>query len=62
LPIEFRSNKFVKWSSNWERPYRIEEIISENSYRVQSVQETLLPRALNMKYLKMYYPRVWQDA
>jgi hypothetical protein len=32
LPIGSRSNKFGKWSPNWEGPYRIEEVILENSY------------------------------
>jgi hypothetical protein len=27
LSIESRSNKFRKWSPNWEGPYRIEEVI-----------------------------------
>jgi hypothetical protein len=27
LPIGSRSSKFGKWSSNWEAPYRIEEVI-----------------------------------
>jgi hypothetical protein len=27
LPMECKSNKFGKWSSNWERPYRIDEVI-----------------------------------
>jgi hypothetical protein len=62
LPIGSKSNKFGKWSPNWEGLYRIEEVISENSYMVQSVQGTSLPRALNRKYLKRYYPTVWQDA
>jgi hypothetical protein len=52
LPIGSRRNKFEKWSSNWEGPYRIEEVISRNSYMVQSIQGTSLPRALNGKYLK----------
>jgi hypothetical protein len=52
LPIGSRSNKFGKWSPNWERPYRIEEVTPENSYMVQSVQGTSLPRAINRKYLK----------
>jgi hypothetical protein len=52
LPIWSRSNKFGKWSPNWDGPYRIEEVISGNSYMVQSIQGTLLPRALNGKYLK----------
>jgi hypothetical protein len=37
LPIETRSNKFMKWSPNWEGLYRIEEVILGNSYMVQSV-------------------------
>jgi hypothetical protein len=61
LPIRYRSNKFRKWSPNWEGPYRIEEVIPENTYMVQSVQETSLPRAINGKYMKKYYPSVWQD-
>jgi hypothetical protein len=34
LPIGCRSNKFEKWSSNWEGPYRIDEVILGNSYMV----------------------------
>jgi hypothetical protein len=32
LPIGARSNKFRKWSPNWEGPYRIKEVILGNSY------------------------------
>jgi hypothetical protein len=49
LPIGSRSKKFGKWSPNWKGPYRIEEVISENSCMVQSIQGTSLPRALNGK-------------
>jgi hypothetical protein len=52
LPIGSKSNKFGKWSPNWEGPYRIEEVIPKNSYMVQSIQGTSLPRALNEKSLK----------
>jgi hypothetical protein len=34
LPIRSRSNKFENWSPNWEGLYRIEEVISRNSYMV----------------------------
>jgi hypothetical protein len=37
LPIGSRSNKFRKWSPNWEGPYRIEEVTLKNFYMVQSV-------------------------
>jgi hypothetical protein len=62
LSIESKSNQFGKWSSNWEGPYRIEKVILENSYMVQSVQRTSLSRALNGEYLKKYYPNIWQDT
>jgi hypothetical protein len=62
LPIGSRSNKFGKWYPNWEGPYIIEEIILKNSYMVQNVQGTSLPRELNGKYLKMCYASIWQDA
>jgi hypothetical protein len=57
-PIGSKSGKCRKWSPNWEGPYRIEEVIPENSYMVQSVQGTSQSRALNGKYLKIYYPSV----
>jgi hypothetical protein len=62
LLIRSKSNWFGKWSPNWEGPYRIEEVIPKNSYMVQSVQGTLLPRMLNEKYLKKYNSIFWQDA
>jgi hypothetical protein len=52
LPIGSKSNKFRKWSPNWEGPYRIKKVIPKNYYMVQSMQVTSLPRALNEKYLK----------
>jgi hypothetical protein len=42
LLIGSKSNKFGKWSPNWEGPYRIEEVIPGNSYIVQTVQGTSL--------------------
>jgi hypothetical protein len=62
LPVGSRSNKFGNWLPNWEGPYRIDEVILGNSYMLQSIQGTSLPRALNRKYLKKYHPSVWQDA
>jgi hypothetical protein len=62
LPIGSRSSKFGKWSPNWEGPYRIEEVVLRNSYMVRSIQGTSLLRAINGKYMKMYYPSICQDA
>jgi hypothetical protein len=62
LPLGTKNNKFGKWSPSWEGPYSIVEIVPGNSYFVQSLQGEKLPKALNGKYLKKYYPSVWQEA
>lgn len=62
LPVGSKDNKFGKWSPNWEGPYKVVEIVPKNSYIVRCLQGDRLPKALNGKYLKKYYPSVWQDA
>jgi hypothetical protein len=62
LPIGSKDRKFGKWSPSWEGPFKIARIVPGNSYLVESMQGTLLPRALNGKYLKKYHPSVWQEA
>ena len=62
LPLGTKSNKFGKWSTAWEGPYKIVKVIFGNSYMVETLQGERLPRALNGRYLKKYYPSVWQDA
>ena len=62
LPLGTKSNKFGKWSLAWEGPYKIVIVIFGNSYMVETLQRERLLRALNGRYLKKYYPSVWQDA
>ena len=62
LSLGTKSNKFGKWSPSWEEPYKIVKVIFGNSYMVETMQGERLPRALNERYLKKYYPSVWQDA
>ena len=62
LPLGMKSNKFGKWSPSWEGPYRVVKVIFGNSYLMEMLQEYRLPRAINGKYLKKFYPSVWQDA
>ena len=58
LPLGAKDNKFEKWSLNWEGPYKIMKVVTGNLYMMESLQGTHLPRALNGKYLKKYYPSV----
>ena len=62
LPLGMKSNKFGKWSPSWEGPYKIIKTISGNSYMMETVQGERLPRAINGRYLKKFYPSVWQSA
>jgi hypothetical protein len=56
------SNKFGKWSPSWEGPYKVVRVCSGNSYMRESLQGHQLPRAFNGRYMKKFYPSVWQDA
>ena len=62
LPLGMKSNKFGKWSPSWEGPYRVVKVIFGNFYMMETLQGDRLPRAINGKYLKKFYPIVWQDA
>ena len=59
LPIGSKDRKFGKWSPCWEGPFKIIRVVPRNSYLVEG---DLLPRALNGRYLKKFYPNVWQEA
>ena len=62
LSLGMKSNKFGKWSPSWEGPYKIVKVIFGNYYMVETMQGERLSRALNGRYLKKYYPSMWQDA
>jgi hypothetical protein len=60
LPLGTRSGKFDKWSPSWEGPFRVIQVVPDNAYFVEDLEGHFLPRALNRKYLKCYYPSMWQ--
>jgi hypothetical protein len=60
LLLGTRSGKFGKWSPSWEGPFRVIRIVLGNAYFVENL-EGHSPKALNGKYLKRYYPSMWQD-
>ena len=62
LPVGSKDKKFGKWSPSWEGPFKIVRVVPGNSYLVESTDGGLtLPRALNGRYLKKFYPSVWQE-
>jgi dihydroneopterin aldolase len=62
LPIGSKNNKFGKWSPNWEGPYKLVKLIFQNSYVLETLQGECLTRAFNGRYLKRYFPSVWQEV
>jgi hypothetical protein len=61
LPLGTRSGKFGKWSPSWEGPFRVIRVMSGNAYFVEDLKGHSLLKALNGKYVKHYYPSMWQD-
>jgi hypothetical protein len=62
LPLGTRSSKFGKWSPSWEGPYRVIGIAPGNTYFVETLEGRKLTKALDGKYLKRYFPSVWQGT
>jgi hypothetical protein len=62
LPMGSRDSKFRKWSPSWEGPYKVTRIELGNVYFVENLEGRELPKSLNGKYLKRYYPSVWQGT
>jgi hypothetical protein len=59
LPLGTRSGKFGKWSPSWEGPFRVIWVVLGNTYFMEDLEGHSLPKALNRKYLKRYYPNMW---
>jgi hypothetical protein len=47
LPLRTKDRKFGKWSPSWEGPYKVKQVISGNTYLLQTLQGKDLPKALN---------------
>jgi hypothetical protein len=58
LPVGLQDNTFGQWSPGWEGPYKVIGIVPDNVYFVETLEGKALPKALNGKYLKWYYPIV----
>jgi hypothetical protein len=61
LPLGTLSGKFGKWSPSWEGPFRDIRVALGNAYFMKDLEGHSLSNALNRKYLKSYYPSMWQD-
>ena len=51
-----------KWSLGWEGPYKVKRVVPSNAYVLEDLEGNELSKALNGRFLKKYYPSMWQDA
>ena len=60
LPVNQQDPEFGKWAPNWEGPYLVTEVMSGNAYRLMDIDGEELLWSINGKYLKKYYPSIWE--
>ena len=60
LPIGTKDPKYGKWSPNWEGPFIVSQKLSGGAYRLVDMQGREISTNINGKYLKKYYPTIWQ--
>jgi hypothetical protein len=62
LPLRNKDRKFEKWSPSCEGPYKVKQVMSGNTYLLQTLQGNDIPKTLNGCFLKQYHHSMWQDA
>jgi hypothetical protein len=62
LPLGARDRRFGKWSLSWEGPFTVTRVVPGNTYFVEPLKGETLSKAINRKYLKRFYPSIWQGT
>ena len=60
LLIGSKDRELGKWSPNWEGPFKLHQILPENAYWISSLEREPHKRFINRKYLKKYFPTMWE--
>ena len=45
---------------NWEGPFKVHQVLPGNAYWLESLQGEPHKRCINGKYLKRYFPTIWE--
>jgi hypothetical protein len=57
-----KDRKFGKWSPGWEGPFRIVGVVPESAYFIETLERRKVEKAINGRYLKKYFPSIWQGT
>ena len=60
LPISSKDIELGRWSPNWEGPFKVHQILPGNAYWLSTLEGELYKRFINGKYLKKYFPTMWE--
>lgn len=60
LPIGFKDTKLGKWSPTWEGPFVISLNFLGGAYHLMDTQGNEHSRNMNLRYLKKYYPSIYE--
>nr|KYP31024.1 hypothetical protein KK1_049224 [Cajanus cajan] len=55
LPMDQKSQNRGKWTYNWEGPFIIERIYSNNAYLIKELNSRNESKVMNGKYLKKFH-------
>ena len=56
LPIDINDRVLGKWSPNWDGPFRVLKVFSNNAYEIEEIDLDRRILRVNGKYLKKYKP------
>jgi hypothetical protein len=62
LPVREKTDGLGKWSPKWEGPHAIYQILPKGAYHLKYIDGEIHYNPINGKYLKKYYPSVWDFA
>ena len=60
LPICAKDRELGKLSPNWEEPFKVHQVLTRNAYWLSSLEGEPHKRFINGKYLKKYFPTMWE--
>ena len=60
LPISAKDRELRKWSPNWEGPFKVHQVLPQNSDWLSSLEGESHKMFINGKYLKKYFPTMWE--
>jgi hypothetical protein len=62
LPLGTKDATYGKWSPNWHGPYRVDQVLPENAYMLEELDNIKFAVAVNGQHLKKYFSSMWDDG